>query len=131
MRRDKDLPDDSLGSLESSDSDRFLIEWTYRIYEKPALVDSPEDFLKYLCESYERQAGSDYFLKKRSGQIRAFTNAFAEGHQTLQEWTENTRAVLTGEFREKERVLKISAERRADVARLYPHLVRRRPDDSV
>lgn len=124
-RRDQHLDLEALKRLLDTDADRFLLEWTFRIPESPAISDDPGSFLEYLCCEFTKRIEGT-FRPGTARQLRAITDGYHAGNISLQDWLASTRRILTGEGAERMRVRKDDPELRAAIQHIYPHLLPKR-----
>ena len=123
-RHDSKLSADELNALRLVDCERYLIEWTHRIHEIPAVSDDPDSLLEYLCDCFESQSQSDYFQSQKAKKVRLTTDGFVAGHLSLADWTANTRTILTGVLHERQKQSKQDPEVKAAILHLYSHLLK-------
>lgn len=120
QRRDKNLSSDELRSLVALDINRFMVEWTYRIFDTPEIMAAPEEFLEYLCDEYEKNFKPTFTVRKAEVP-RKILKEYFDGAITLLGWAERIRGQLTG-FRPERNVISTpDLDRQAALLHLFAH----------
>ena len=109
MRTNQNLTAEQLKLLWASDPDAALVEWSYRMFDTPAVLESPDDFIDYLTKEYAGQIRGPLKGKNVLGiaKLTELTTHFSRGNITLQEWAERVRWLITGAITEKTRIFVI------------------------
>ena len=100
MRTNQNLTVEKLKLLWVSDPDAALVEWSYRIFDTPAVLESPEDFIDYLTKEYAGQIRGP-LKSKNVLKIAELTTSFSRGNITLLKWAERVRWITGDSFIEK------------------------------
>ncbi len=111
MRKDKHLSGDDLKRVLDQDPNRWLFEWTYRIYDVSVLLDDPRESIRYLHEEYVSHSPKGSFAALGLSNLINLAAAYSNGHITLDGWIDSVRSCtnnfLTGDYeRLKREILK-------------------------
>lgn len=118
-RPDQNLSPEEMKALWEKSPERAMHEWSFRIFEIPALAESPEQFITYLTDIYtrEKSKGLDVYT---TGNVQMLSERFRSGDITLQEWADQVRSVISGkEGPAREKVPRIDADVRRHLEELF------------